>query len=349
MKIIIALLMILFLMSSFVQAANILDFSSPITTGTETIPIIPSSGTITIGTETIPIIPYIIGITITPSFATITAGDSMSLFVDAIYSTGEIFELSNLSFSCDNGTITNGIFSSHTAGRATIAVSYAGVTGQAFITVLPAVFSKIEIDMSDTFDYGQIYPISGLIEYKTYDKYDNSTKPKGVIDYTIKKNENGILLKQLSTSSPSGTIRMLALIIKSGYVIEDGNILFFERGNYTVTAKSDDVTTTKQINVEFSSPFTSIEAWKDYKIDRIDLEKMELTVSYLFDVPVSKTINIPTQWANDFYGDSRLKQMRILCYGHYLILQNRAEAMKELKRKQMNMLLNAIIKGDIVK
>lgn len=311
---------------------------------------ITASSTGGIATVTIPSKPYIIRVDISPPDAVINAGDSMSFFATLYYNTGKTADIAS-GFVCDLGTFTSNIFSSSRVGRASITLDCNGVTGQALISVLPAPPHRLKIDMVDTFDYGYIYPLVGLVNYSLYDKYDNLIElDKSKVSHQIQKNSRGILGMQLGAGAATNPIlKAIAPIIKTGYVADGNNIMFFERGSYTVTANYGNVVATKVVDVDFAAPFSDVEAWKDYRINRIDFEKATIEIVYAVMPDKVETIQIPDHFLNKFYEGSFMDKFQVICTGHYLVLQRRAEVIKEANRLQMNGLLRLLLKDGIAK
>lgn len=328
--------------TKLIDASNIDFFLSGTTTGTIS----------TIGTISVPSIPYVTRVDVTPKNISIAAGDEIRVYAEAIYNNGNIVDITN-KLQTTIGTITNGILHSSLAGSGKISIYCDGITSFSEITVLPASLSKVTILMPDSFDYGSTYPVAGLVKYDVFDKYDNPITDfdQSKITYKITKNQPGILMAQLPAVLPASLMmRAFISIITCGYVVEKGQILFFERGLYTVTASTKGCEpTSKIINVGFSEPFTSVEAWKDYSIKEIDLTKKKITVGFTIGTElIEETYDIPTQWTDKFYGASMLDKMQVICYGHYLLLNGRAETIKGLKRKQLNQLLKMMIKDGTV-
>ncbi len=302
------------------------------------------------GSETILAPSYVAHVEISPSDAVINAGDSISFFATAYYNTGETRDMSD-GFVCDLGIFTSNNFSSQVAGRASITIDCNGVTGQAFVSVLPAPPHKLTIKMADTFDYGYLYPLASLVDYSLYDKYGNPTEfDKSKCLYQIQKNSKGILGQQLGggvTTNP--ILKALAPIIKAGYIADKDNILFFERGNYTVTANYNGIVGIKNIDVDFASPYQNVEAWKDYRIVKIDFEKSVIEAGYSVMPNDTEEIRVPQHFLEKFYEGSFIDKFQTICLGHYLILQKRTEIIKEANRQQMNGLLRLLLKDGIVK
>ena len=315
-------------------------------TGTAAVVVI---GTQTI-TEPVEMKPYIVRVDISPTDAVINAGDSMSFFATAYYNTGKTIEVIS-GFVCDLGTFSGSSYSSFVAGRANITLDCNGVTGQASVSVLPAPPHKLTIDMADTFDYGSAYPTAKLLDYSLYDKYDNPIDMnKKKATHHIQKNTLGILGQQLGSGVATNPIlKALAPIIKTGYIADGDNILFFERGSYTVTAKYGDIVGTKIITIDFSQPYQGVTAWADYRISKIDFDRSIIDVAYSVMPANIERIQVPEHLMDKFYEGSFIDKFQVICWGHYLILQRRAEVIKEANRQQMNGLLKLLLKDGIVK
>lgn len=293
--------------------------------------------------STIPEMPYIVGIEITPTDVVISAGDSIQFQAESVYNTGKRVPIPD-GFVCDSGTITiNGLFTSSLAGEAVISINN-NTSPHVIVTVLPATPHRLTIIMPDSFDYGNIYPIEGLIAYKLFDVYNNEISlNRSIATYKITKNQPGILIQQMSGNAPSPMMMALAPIIKAGYIAEDGKLLFFERGSYTVTAKLNNITATKVIDVGFESPYQNVIAWKDYRITGIDFDKGLVTVDYQMGEIKTAILPISNAWKESFYGNSLLDKFKIICWGHYAILSKRAEIVIEDNNDKMNKLLQQML------
>lgn len=293
------------------------------------------------GTSTDPDMPHVIFIDISPKNIIFTAGNSIRIMADAIYDTGKVVAIKD-GFSCNKGDIkSDGLFTSSQAGKAVISIGYSGAYASIEVTVLPATPQRIQINPPASLEYGKKYPMEGLFSYQVSDRYDNEIEiDKALIKTTIKKNAAGNLLSRLIAAGGSGVqspyVAMLRPVLISGYVSEAGEMLFFERGTYTIIAKYEGLMDTKEFAVEFSEPYKNIEAWKDYHMGELNLDNRVVVIDYDINGGIKKVICLQGDIYDRFYDNGLMCKFYAICYGHYEILATRQEMLEMSSKKVIN-------------
>ena len=303
------------------------------------------SGTSTIGTQTTN---DIVSISIVPTDDVINAGESIQFVAIAIDNEGI---KKNVTYSVSDGSITSdGILTVTKAGKTFITARQGDVSAVATITVLPATPHHINIASSPTFVYGDKYTADGLFTYQVFDKYDNEiVVDQTLVKATIKKNTMGNLLGRLINSDGSNInspyIAIIRPVLISGYISEAGQILFFERGTYTITVKYGDIVGTKEFAVIFREPYTDIKAWQDYHMGKLNLDTRIITIQYDINGGILKVIPLQGKVYDDFYNQGLMCKFYAICEGHYHILGIRQELIEQNSKKIINKAFMMLIQG----
>lgn len=304
-------------------------------------------GTSTIGTQTST--PKTTDISISPTDIVVSAGESIQFTVLAIDEKGNP---STFYYSTSGGSISSeGVFTATKAGTVIISVIGNGMLATAKVIVVPAVPAKLAVQVPDIV-YGQIYQLAGLIPYQVLDAYDNEI----VVDQesaksTIKKNTSGNLLGRLISSGGSANspyVQTLKPVLVNGYVFEQGNIIFFERGTYTVTVKYGDVIGTKEFAVNFKDEYRDVEAWVDYHMGIVDLDNRFVTIKYDIGEGIEKVIPLRGDTYDKFYDAGLICKFFAICYGHYEILSIRQALLESYSKKVINKAFMGLIQPKAV-
>lgn len=309
-----------------------------------------TTGTSTIGTQTITPLPKTTAITISPTDTVMSAGESIQFVVSAIDENGNQSKFYYSTSGSGRSITPEGIFTAKTAGRAVISAIGNGMSATAEVTVVPATPAKIIIDVP-AMVYGQIYQMEGLIPYQVLDSYDNEI----VVDQekaksTIKKNTYGNLLGRLISSGGSANspyVQALKPVLVNGYVFEKGEIMFFERGTYTVIVEYGDVIGTKEFAVNFKAEYADIEAWADYHMGQVNLDNRFVTIRYDIGEGIDTVIPLRGDIYDRFYDNGLMCKFFAICYGHYEILSIRQELLESYSKKAINKVFLGLIQPKV--
>jgi len=132
-------------------------------------------------------------------------------------------------------------------------------------------------------------------------------------------------------------------VLIGGYVSEAGQILFFERGSYTVAAKYGDITDTKEFIVKLDEPYADIEAWEDYHMGQLDLDNRWVSIQFDINGGINKVIPLRGDVYDRFYDNGLMCKFYAICYGHYEILQMRQEMLEMNSKKAINKAFMSLI------
>ncbi|MFA4871410.1 MAG: hypothetical protein WC623_24640, partial [Pedobacter sp.] len=222
------------------------------------------------------------------------------------------------------------------------------VSAVAMVTVLPAAPHHIVVDAPDTFIYGDKYLSDGLASYQILDQYNNEIIPdQSLVKTTIKKNTMGNMLGRLVNAGGSGLsaqyTAMLRPVLIGGYISEAGQVLFFERGTYTITVKYGDIMGTKEFTVIFREPYQNVVAWADYHMGNVSIDNKTVEIQY--DILGQGFCVIPLQ--GDVYtmfdAPGLMCKFFAICKGHYRILEYRQELIEKDKLKTIHKIFIGLI------
>ena len=297
-----------------------------------------STGTSTVGTQTD--IPKIISCNIIPYNIVMNAGDSITVFAESVDETGTVTEYQD-GFNSNIGNVSHNLFTSSKAGKGVISIICGGVIASTEVTVLPAEPQHITITALKTLEYGKKYQSENLFQYQVFDKFDNDIPiASSSIKSIIKKNTIGNLLGRLISSGESFNspyVAILRPVLVGGYIVENGQVLFFERGTYTITVQYGNIIGTKEFTVEFAEPYKNIEAWKDYNMGELSLDNRFITITYgIGDEPILKIVPLTGDIYDNFYSNGLMCKLYAICYGHYEILRIRQDMIEANSKKAIN-------------
>jgi len=301
---------------------------------TETI----TSGTSTFGTSTQIVIeePYISEIKIIPNKTEIIAGESVSFFVDIIWSDG-IKRETPYNIQYNNGVMTEKGWIGTQAGISVITVFAENKEAKVEIKVKPAQLEKIKFMMTEpVILYGKKYS-TDIFKFEGMDKFQNMII-LNKIEYKVRKKTISHLAQWTGNANP---LSVLNEIIKTGAICNSKEILFFDTGEYELLVIVDGtLQSTFSFEVKFDR-FSDVISWQDYRVVDIDVDKGSFIVEYIFPSfsAIQSHLTVLPEWLKIFKEGTIIDRIQILCWCHYKILEERERLLKDLEFQALKNLL----------
>ncbi|MFZ5988623.1 MAG: hypothetical protein ACOYWZ_16070 [Bacillota bacterium] len=286
--------------------------------------------------------PYILSVKCIPKDGTMTVGSQGMFRIFILWSDGNQYPYT-VTYSCNIGSITTkgnlGFFSSTKSGTAIIKAQVNGFEDMGRIKISPGILKKIALSYTKPLLYGMIYP-KNIFIIKGYDRYDNEVV-LNKIEYKLRK-KMATHLSEWIGETPNSNLNKT---IKAGVVV-NGNLLFFDVGEYEMEVTANAQSTIFSIMVEFDGYDNSI-AWKDYRVIDIDFDKGEFIVEYAFEgyPTIRSNFIVKDEWIKQFKEGDIIQKIQILTWLHYKILAERTKVLKEMEYEQFKNLLLKPLEG----
>lgn len=231
-----------------------------------------------------------------------------------------------------------GYFSATQTGIYSVTINIAGIKKVLQIQVKPAEISQLQLFMQENPIYGRIYNKNKLFIYKGYDKYGNSisinpTDVKNIITF----NGTGTIALWVGTTKNE----TIDKIIYAGNIqSKDDEILFFEKGTFTIKSQLGSLTSISKVFVNFDERYKNITPWQDYHLANIDFDKHLVEVEFEVDsIKIPYSFSLFSEWINRFNQPNFINKLQVICWIHYKILEIREQVIQ----KQISVMFNELI------